>query len=112
MGIRTLDEARDYESKKRKRENEIRLKKSKQGSDLGGSSSSINYLDTVGSNTSNSNSSRSAATNSDIEAQCRALQKEAPDGNLLTQKEIELCCTLEILPKHYLALQSTIVRLS
>lgn len=132
LGIRTLEEAREFEVRRRRREQEVRLKKSKQGIDYLPSGSAE-----LGNNPSNSNVTASSQSrnksalvtssssnclnglgfkgpkqpsDADVAAAHRALQRDAPDGSALSPDEIDICYKLGILPKHYLALLSVIVR--
>lgn len=116
LGIRTLDEAREYEIRKRKREQEIKLKSSKQGNSLLGSSlpAPTTGLDRPAEGHP---LKRSALARDDSAGykwayadNKKILEKDAPDGNLLSERELELCCRLGILPKQYLAIQSVILR--
>jgi transcriptional adapter 2-alpha len=134
LGIRTLEEAREYEARRRRKEQEIRLKKSKQGTDYlpagsaelgnssGGGSSSSGTLQ--GRNKSQGGSASNVAglaprllpespgkpTDSEVASAMSSIQRNAPDGNILTPDEIEICYKLDIMPKQYIALQSVLVR--
>lgn len=128
LGIRTLEEAREYEVRRRRREQELRLKKSKQGIDYlpaGSAELGNNPSVTSGRNKNNgfgnSNSSSSLNTlslsknspgpsESEVVAAKRTIERNAPEGHVLSPDEIDICYRLNILPMHYLALQSVIVR--
>lgn len=134
LGIRTLEEAREFEVRRRRREQEMRLKKSKQGIDylpsglaelsnpsngnsmsqslsrskntIAYGSGNLSYVSSLGIKQKES----AKPSEAQVAAAHHMLQHEAPDGSLLSADEIDICYKLDILPKHYLALQSVIVR--
>jgi transcriptional adapter 2-alpha len=138
LGVRTLEEARDFEIARRKKEQTIKVKRSKQGAEglLGASSASQSGdLGTKpGASSSGPRRGRAAlADEASVEIAPSQRQitedletsgghgakinntdaiRDAPDGDLLSVAEMELCFSLGLAPQQYLAIQAVVVRYS
>ncbi len=122
LGIRTLDQVRQYESDRKKREQELKARKAREGAQ---------YLFEAGTQSAASSSRRRAGEDEDegllsldysskrartngkrtigSETNGANLSK-APGVDLLSEKEVTLCSQLPMLPLHYLAVKDACVR--
>jgi transcriptional adapter 2-alpha len=139
LGLRTLEEARDFEIARRKKEQEMKVKRSKQGADgLLGASAAMSQGGDVGSKSAASGTRRGRAALPEEEASVDAAParrqvakepeksgehgskypnssssiaiRDAPDGDLLSVAEADLCGSLGLAPQQYLAIQAVVVR--
>jgi len=127
MGIRTLDQARQYEIDRKKREAEIKARKQREGapylfetgrSSLGGAAGQPSGVagakkggrrgrgeeDGDGAGDSVADGSAGKASNEMVDL------SKAPGADLLAEKELELCAKIPMLPMHYLAAKDAVVR--
>lgn len=144
MGVRTLEQARQYEADRKKRESELKARKHREGAPYlfetgrrNGSTSSLSQGD-PSATTSGRRGRRDAAADDAEEADAdtgnfssslegggagqgrgRGASKrgltaadlgKAPGAELLSEKELELCAQVPLLPTHYLAAKDAIVR--
>lgn len=124
VGIRTLDQARQYEIDRKKREQELKARKQRENDaylhqNAGSSSSSsarrrtgddeelmsLDYGRRGGARTSRGN-----GDSLDNLGDAVVDISKAPGVELLTDKEMELCTKVPLLPMHYLAAKDAIVR--
>jgi transcriptional adapter 2-alpha len=109
LGIRSLEEAREYEIDRKKREEE--LKSEKHRKDAG-------YIFETGRGQVGkpTTSRRSRLEDEGLppskkQKDCKALDlSTAPLADMLTDKELALCQSIPMLPSHYLAVKEAIVR--
>ena len=134
MGIRTLEQARQYEIERKKREHEQKSAKARESTpylfetgrgegnkncDGNSSSSSSRGGRGKGANgngysvdTTNKKSilDYPAVDNNGIPLLTMSSVSKAPGAELLVQKELELCTKVPLLPMHYIATKDAIVR--
>lgn len=134
QGMRTLEEARGFEIARRKKEQELKIKRSKQGADVllvgasaghggeAGSRSSgvgprsrgrgsLSEETTGGASHASWNESKDFDRDESGSHSLKASAiKNAPDGDLLSVAELDLCSSLGLAPQQYLAIQAVIVR--
>ncbi len=115
LGLRSLDDAREYEVRRRRREQELRLKRSKQGLNLDSLGPSYQSTEILG--VGNTSRFRAITANDQINskivdeaAAIRTLGRDTADGAILSRDELELCHRAGILPNHYLTIQAALVR--
>lgn len=109
MGIRSLEEAREYEIDRKKREEELKVLK--QRKDAG-------YIFETGRAGTSKPNPRRVKIEEDPSAPQLKKQKangeidlsDAPSAELLNDKELALCASIPLLPMHYLAVKEAIVR--
>ena len=108
MGIRSLEEAREYEIDRKKREEE--LKAVKQRVDAG-------YIFETGRAVTSKPTSRRVKFEETPLPSSKKLKtggaidlSDAPSAELLSDKELSLCSSIPLLPMHYLAVKEAIVR--
>jgi len=128
MGVRTLEQGRQYEIDRRKRENEARAQKQRQqtpylfqtassaaGSDNTRRRGADDGVATAGAGTGLGESgvgdarTIGASRKRSTEDTAATLSK-APGFELLSPKEVELCTSTFLLPMHYLAIKEALVR--
>lgn len=135
LGITTLDQARQYEIDRRKRESELKQKKQRESesylfqtgrktdfiamsaSSSSSSSSLVGGLDEKGGQRRGPSRGRgqelfggSKSSNALNENSSDEVMKFAPGAELLTSNELELCNLLPMLPLHYLAIKEALIR--
>ena len=115
MGVRTIEQARQYETDRKKRDDEKKAQKQREdtpylyatGRTKTTSSSSTKRGRGRGSQDDDGeigNTSSDHSNNNDV-----AISK-APGAQSLSPTELKLCCALPMLPIHYLAIKDAIVR--
>ena len=124
MGIKTLEQARQYEIDRKKRENDNK-NKNKLDPNLSNSKlSSMAYnrrsrgdvddaaadITGGGSNKQKGGSGSSVLYSSVGKGGARVDISAAPSAGLLSREELELCAELPLLPAHYIAAKDTIIR--
>jgi transcriptional adapter 2-alpha len=132
MGIRTLEQVRQYETDRKKRELELKARKARENTPYlfeaeqsmkrGQSSTSSSRRRTGGGDDDDDpyvhgldaiKKKRKGGADSDINgggASGGADLSKAPGVSLLSDKEIELCSSMMLLPMHYLAVKEACVR--
>lgn len=124
-GIRTLREAEQYEVDKRRREKEQESRKRRQNNSYLYASApkktsrarANRYAERDGSSKASSSSAASTKSSSAAESSSQKRAplgpldvSDAPDVEMLTESERDLCSSLRLLPKHYIVIKDTIVR--
>ena len=124
MGIRTIEQARQYEIDRKKRDQESKQKKMREGTSYlfeTGQSKKLTGRRSRGSLEDDDDSggvevyaaslksTSSSSRNTDPSKVVLDISK-APSAELLSEKELELCCEIPMLPLHYLAAKDAIVR--
>lgn len=125
MGIRSIEEAKEYELERKRREDEIKVEKHRKeaphlfpaSSHNSNKSSGASRRGRGGGDASNGEESeggggqvkRQRGDEDDLAAAFEEL-KAAPGASLLSHNELALCAELPMLPMHYLAVKEAIVR--
>jgi transcriptional adapter 2-alpha len=126
MGIRTLDQARQFEIDRKKREQELKARKQRENDaylhqSSGASSSSaarrragdddeLLSLDYTRRGVSRGSRANGGSDNLDTWGGAVADISKAPGVELLSDRELELCTKVPLLPMHYLAAKDAVVR--
>ncbi len=126
-GIRTLDQARQYEIDRKRREQELKARKQREhdaylhqnsGSSTGSSRRrgddeelvSLDYGRRAGPGNSASKRGHGASNDGDGWSGSVTDLSQAPGAELLSEQEMELCAKVPMLPMHYLATKDAVVR--
>ena len=126
-GIRTLDQARQYEIDRKRREQELKARKQRENDaylhqNAGTSTTSarrrgddeelvsLDYSRRTGVGHSASKRGHGASNEGDGWSGSVTDLSQAPGAELLSEREMELCAKVPMLPMHYLAAKDAIVR--
>lgn len=104
MGIRTIDQARKFETDRKKREYQLKAQKSRQ------SSSYLQASPSVSLSLQADDSDPSTGVSTDSPKEVLESTRNAPWADLLTEQELMLCQEVSLLPLQYVAIQEAIVR--
>jgi len=120
LGIRTLHQVRDYETDRKKREQELKARKAREGTQYlfegaqQSSSSSRRRLEEDDEHTDyggyNNKRARAGGKRTTGGETNSADLAKAPGVDLLSENEVALCSQLPMLPLHYLAVKEACVR--
>jgi hypothetical protein len=111
MGIRTLEQARAYETERRKREHQIKALRQRQSMSQQVDLASIQALASPAYNSSSGPYSSLSEIGNNTSSAFESLAS-APAGNLLTQGELKLCSAISMLPLQYVAVKEAVIRYS
>ena len=105
MGIRTLDQARNYEVDRKKRESEMKSRKQRDAPYIyENGRTAIASFNKKGKRRSTDDDDEKKNDSNSVDI------SKAPGAELLSDKEIDLCTQIPLLPMHYLAAKDAIVR--
>ena len=111
MGIKSLEQARQYEIDRKKREND--KNKNKFDSNLPNSKSSAVNRRSRGDLDEAAEVSKKGSSGSTLYATIDGTRVDisaSPNAELLSKEELELCVELPLLPAHYMAAKDAIIR--
>jgi transcriptional adapter 2-alpha len=111
-GLKTLEEGRIFEAERKKREADIKSKRTRQNQTYDNMESLSNHREhSVGALTTFKNIiGPPPAIISNSKLYDLQQMKQAPGGDLLSDKELDLCCRITLLPLQYIAVKVTILQ--